>query len=195
MKYKYDEWLNLHPMGICMYDKANERAFINIPKNASSSLKKILTNNNWVESRIHKLPNTVKYFAILRDPVDRFISATNMYFSLLPHCFETKVKTVKSNTKIRNNILETNDSHYEKQYHFLMDLDVNNIDLFYFKSDVVNNVCEYLNVPFEKHNEMFSDKIITNVNEEIIRNTYKEDYELINKVKYLNYAKESKHRL
>ena len=57
--------------------------YLNIPKNASTYLSNLLRENNWLHWNIRDNPNNIKKtLAVIRDPVDRWISGFATYATL-----------------------------------------------------------------------------------------------------------------
>jgi hypothetical protein len=75
-------WSNYgHAFGEGMLSPGGEHFFINIPKNASCSIKETLTNLNWEFGNISDYPEA-KVIVAVRDPVQRWISGISEYLMM-----------------------------------------------------------------------------------------------------------------
>jgi len=119
-----------------------------------------------------------KFIVILRDPVQRYISATNMFLTsgepMLP-------------TRIQKSKIYSDDCHFHAQHEFIQSVPKDKIDFFYFNDTVIQDIKDYYNLNFSivpQHNK--GTKLVTAVNNELIKTLYADDYKLINSIKFLN---------
>ena len=180
----YDNKVGQHPEGVVLYNPSKKLCFVLIPKNASTTMMySTLFYPNVSEWRLcnflkHKDLEIEKFIVILRDPVKRYISATNMFLTsgepMLP-------------TSIRKTKIYSNDCHYHAQHEFIERVPKDKTDFFYFTDSVIDDIKNYYNLNFgiiPQHN--LGTKVVTAVNEQLIKTIYKKDYELINSVKFIN---------
>lgn len=175
-----------HPIGLSVLNKEKNLCFVLIPKNASTSISmSTLTSKHseWFPFNFSSqaVNFDTRYIVVLRDPVDRFISTTNMFLAGQRQLFD-------SWPIIKNNILITQDQHYQSQVSFIKTISHDNIDFFMFNKNVVDDIQQYYNLTFENSISKLnvSKKVITQVNEELIKTLYADDYQLINSVKFVN---------
>lgn len=170
-----------HPLGLSLFNEERDLQFVMIPKNASSSISiAALTSKNdkWVPTICSNTQNS-KYIVILRDPVDRFISATNMFLT-------TGKKLFDKLPLISNNKLVTKDCHFQPQYNFISNLPFKDIDFFWYSNTAVQDIEKFYNLDFKGLNLNVSTKLIDQVDNELIKTLYADDYNLINSVKFVN---------
>ena len=130
---------------------------------------------------------------ILRDPIERFISTVNMYLGWRE--VEPQTNYVTFNFSDEGFYLESNDAHFKPQKSFLIDMfDIIKkynanpiIDYFYYNKNIYNQINdEYgFNIDATKR-LMQSIDIVNNVNESVVRQAYRADYDLIKSVQFKN---------
>jgi hypothetical protein len=75
-------WSNRgHTLGEGMISPDRSYFYLNIPKNSSSSIKKILKELNWTFASINEYPDA-KVIVALRDPIKRWISGATEYLMM-----------------------------------------------------------------------------------------------------------------
>lgn len=75
-------WLNKgHNLGEGMLSPDNKYFYLNIPKNASSNIKKALLDAGWGYASLSDWPET-KILVVLNDPVERWIGGITQYLSI-----------------------------------------------------------------------------------------------------------------
>jgi len=172
-----------HPKGLSLYNEKKRLHFVMIPKNASTSISiAALTSNkdSWTISTAPSLEK-VRYIVILRDPADRFISATNMFLT-------TGKMLVNNLPLIVNNNLHTVDCHYQPQHMFIDSIPINDIDFFWYNKNVAEEIEQFYNLNFNHSNLDLNlgNKLVKEIDISIIKTLYAEDYKLINSVKFIN---------
>lgn len=168
--------------GLCIYHKPKQLAFLQMPKNASTIVRLWGKNEDWDEfySRA-TLKTTDRLVVVLRDPVDRYISAANMFMRFEGNMFHHKISWA-------NYISE--DKHFVPQHCFLTEPEYDKhptIDYFYYNPNVIQEILDHYGLP--NSNEIFNNNnepVIRDVYEEKIRQYYAKDYELINSVNFIN---------
>jgi hypothetical protein len=143
-----------HEFGQGLISPNQDYNFINIPKNASSSVKSLLTN--WHSSNYYNIKSEVEHLVILRDPTDRWISAIAEFlvgnFSYMGNINKNvTLKEIESSldNKFFQNLLfdfVIFDAHTLPQCCFLKDLNLSNITFFYHDEHVVDKIKEYLKI-------------------------------------------------
>lgn len=174
-----------HVLGLSLLNKSKGLCIVLIPKNASTSISTgaiTSKSDNWLPHIFsHTEHENKKYIVILRDPVDRFISATNMFL--------TKQKPLYGKLPIisKNNII-IEDCHFQPQCSFINELPRDRIDFFLHKKTVLQDIEKHYSIKFNATatNLNVGKKLITAVNQELIKDLYKKDYELINSIKFVN---------
>jgi len=130
-----------HVLGTCYYCRETKVAYINIPKNASTTLKVLLEGKGWVKKNFLKDKIKInKFIAVLRDPEERWISAVNYMFS------SRRTKAYE---------------HIEKQTYFLCLDRLHQIaPIYYFQQnkDLLSNINDFLNLNFPIHEKLNSSK-------------------------------------
>jgi hypothetical protein len=181
-----------HKLGECWTDN-NGLTFINIPKNASSFVKGYLLSDNWTQC--DHLVNSQTYFAILRDPIERWLSGIAQY-QFNSNQYEMNIADIFKNI--------TFDDHTELQSYFLQTVDLSKTIFLKCDDNLKLNLINY----FKTQGHDIGWRIMPNINAstEDIRSTLKDnmrqlvdsnpdymlqlkkhfaaDYELINKVKF-----------
>ena len=172
-----------HPEGVALYNIANKLCFVLLPKNASTTM--MYATMFYPDIAEWRLCNFLtedleieRFVVVLRDPVTRYISATNMFLTsgepMLP-------------TRIYKSKVYSDDCHFRAQHEFIQSVATDKIDYFYFNDTVIQDIKDYYNLNFNfvpHHNK--GTKLVTAVDETLIKTLYSEDYELINSVKFIN---------
>jgi len=180
----YDRQFGPHPEGLGLYNVKKKLCIILTPKNASTSL--VLSTMffakepGWLFCNFLKQPHLeIDRFAVIcRDPVKRFLSAANMFLTM---------GAPMSKTFVKNNQLFTEDCHFTPQVEFINRVPFEKTDFFYFNQNVLNDISARYDLNIEEiknHNE--STKLITTVDNELIKTLYAKDYELISSVSFIN---------
>lgn len=106
--------------------------YVNIPKNASTWTKNMLSSLGWGIYNYHSDKNYTKQaMIVLRDPVDRWLTGIAEYFSLYHPSVTTELLTPFSLDLIFDRV--GFDDHTEQQIYFIEGLDLNNC--VFFKCD------------------------------------------------------------
>jgi hypothetical protein len=174
-----------HVPGLASGHLTKSIAILWMPKCASSAVRK--HTRGWVKSRLGDVTRKFNQVCvILRDPYERFISALNMYTSSRPITSDFISLDADRGT------FSTHDEHFLPQSFFLEHLtDFSKIDFFYMKTNVLQHVSDYYNLNWD-HTEYQYGKdhdyyqIVKSVDEDMIRDIYKQDYELIQNTKFIN---------
>lgn len=168
-----------HPWGLCLYEPNRRLCFVLIPKNATTTFNFLTRDSDWYFANYFDIDNRVdRYIVILRDPVERLISATNMFLTTRER---PKQLTLKPSE------VYTEDEHYEKQHRFIHSIDHSRTDFFYHTPSVIADINQYYGLGFEQtpsYNR--SMKLITGVNNRLVQSMYKEDMALIESVSFVN---------
>lgn len=177
----------VHPPGYSAYNTNQRLAILHIPKNASSAVKKSTTNaNDWLPTTDIRAHNVARVCVILRDPVDRFLSAVNMYIGGRP-ILSNFVNIQNSNNKFFIN--STNDAHFLPQACFLDPVNQDIVDFFYYNDNIIEDINQFYKLSLDTKKVYQSNKIITHADVNIIRQVYEEDYTLIKSVNFVNVKK------
>jgi len=158
-----------HDFGQGWFCKNKKIFAIDISKNASSSGKQFFKNNNFAPSNFNdKNVNPEKFIAILRDPIERWISGLAEYIA--GDYGNLKFKNV-SDCFFNNELLETLifdqivfDGHTLPQIAYLQGLDIRKIDFYYFDNDVFDKISYYnqldnINLKYSNSKTKNEDKI------------------------------------
>lgn len=170
-----------HPLGLSLFNEERNLHFVMMPKNASTSISiAALTSkkDKWVPATSSNTQNS-RYIVILRDPVDRFISAVNMFLTTGKELFNGLPLTY-------NNNIVTSDCHFQPQHKFISNLVLERVDFFWYSNTVVQDIEQFYDLDFNDLNLNVSTKLIKQVDDELIKALYIDDYKLINSVKFLN---------
>lgn len=141
-------------------------------------------HNNRTDYILHKKPKGIKYVCIIRDPLERFISAykTKTFINdnnLSFNDFLLNVKQTFNECKTNiNQHIQTQNKHF----------DFEDVDIFVYACDY-ERFCKENNINFIKLNQnedkSYQDKIIlTEEHISIVKELYKEDYDMIEKIKH-----------
>ena len=192
--------------------RKNDWIYVPIPKNACTYTGQVLMANNWrSEPREQNLQKKRNFLIILRDPIDRWVSGMTEYLHGL-FCHSHSVDEIMNafdSTVFRGLILDnmTFDDHTELQTYYLADIPLTeSISYVYLDKNLtnkINRLFKFYNVPF--HNFEIEQKNIStetvkrdlylkltefvkkNKNysfDYAIKHKFKEDYKLINSVKF-----------
>jgi len=201
----YDYWERKgHWFGECMSGPELNWMYVKIPKNASIWTREILLKNNLEFYHYHKVGFYHKHaLVILRDPVDRWVSGISEYF--------TRYHGYIDLTSINETFVEflmdviTVDDHTEKQIYFIDGLDINNCTFLYCDDNFRTNFAswmkneqgienQYQDSPYRnvgvksairsKFQPFFKQLLDNPKYIDKIKQHYKQDYELINSVKF-----------
>jgi hypothetical protein len=192
-----------HVFGTCWTADNTDLMYVNIPKNASSWTKPNLISLGWGEHNYQKENLQHKHaIVVLRDPMIRWLSGVGEYFSL----YNSNVDLPGAGKAFFELVLDlvTLDDHTERQVYFIDGLDHNNCTYFYCDNNYSSMFGHFLNSKgmrnrFSEYNRQHTTEqsemrsLITKyftpmlddpkcVNH--IKNHYKLDYELINRVKF-----------
>ena len=182
--------LGYHPLGLALKNAAKNLYYVLIPKNASTSISASLTTSvldRWTPDIIKELEHDARCIVVLRDPVDRFISALNMFLSTSRPLIDVYESTTANLRIIKDNQLSTSDCHFEEQHKFINFIPKDKIDFFYFNSNIIDDINRHYNLSFiHKPRFNVSARLVSSVNEETIKSIYAKDYELINSVNFIN---------
>jgi len=180
----YTNKIGQHSEGVALYNSSKKLCFVILPKNASTTM--IYTTMFYPNVVEWKLCNFLKedtleidrFVVILRDPVQRFISNTNMFLTrgvpMLP-------------TRIHENKIYSDDHHFHTQHEFIQSVVTDKIDYFYFNDTVIQSINDHYGLNFSivpSYNG--STELVIAVDETLIKTLYAKDYELINSVKFVN---------
>ena len=121
-----------HQYGQCYVDPSNSFYWINIPKNASTTIK--LTMDNWYQSNFildHNFPQKLTPIICLRHPIDRWISGFVEYLfrdqsEKIGKCSIEEISDSLKSRPFRELIFNKIifDEHTEKQQYFIHGLDL-----------------------------------------------------------------------
>lgn len=133
--------------------------------------------------KVKNYPNQ-KLIFIFRDPIKRFLSAYRTYFVGGSKTIDEFVKFVKEDIETYKDNINIINEHYRPQYTFI---NFDDIDLFIEQKDY-QMFCEENNVQYLKLNQnadkSYQDKIeLTEEHISILKELYKKDYEIIEKIK------------
>jgi hypothetical protein len=178
-----------HELHQCSFNFRYSIAFLFIPKNATTSIRTVCKTTDWMMYANCNNVNAQRIAVIIRNPKTRFLSALNMYLGDRP--------TPENFLSVDKNIMTTTDEHFIPQSRFLNGLDPDKLDYFYMGSgaevDIVKDVMSYYGIRYmvsydedgSKRN-ITKQKIVTAVDDNIIRKMYQEDYQLIQSVEFKN---------
>ena len=88
---------------------------------------------------------------------------------------------------LHENKIYSDDHHFHTQHEFIQSVVTDKIDYFYFNDTVIQSINDHYNLNFSivpQHNK--GTKLVTAVDESLIKKLYAKDYELINSVKFVN---------
>lgn len=169
-----------NPWGFCIYDPNSRLCFVLIHKNASTTFKRLALDKGWQYENYYNIDKNVsRYIVILRDPADRLLSATNMFF--------THGRGRPSRTILLPNNFYTEETHYEKQYKFVQGLNHIKVDFYYHTDSVIHDINNDYGLGFDDIPKLnYTTKLFNSVDTDLVKQLYKEDYDLIETVKFKN---------
>ena len=192
-----------HTFGECMSKSDSDLMYVNIPKNASSWTKPNLLDFNWeiynyhTDNLYHKTA-----MIVLRDPVERWASGIAEYLYLYHRDWTDQAFTAELLDLIFDKIAF--DDHTEKQVYFIEGLDLSRCVFFWFDDNYRKNFSNFLienqmpnrywnyekqhvsnNEPIrKKFKEIFVEALENSKYLHQIQQYFKQDYDLINSVKF-----------
>ena len=198
-----DHWEHKgHRYGECMSHKDSPLMYVYISKNASSWTKPNLKDFCWEFYNYHKDQLDKHAMIVLRDPVERWLSGIAEYFAL----YHNTIDTTQFNSAFFDLVFDRVcfDDHTACQVNFLDGLDTENCTFLYCDRDYSKNfsnfVAEHLGPnryamytkqhvsrlsPVRRQfNGIFKDAIQNSKYLEQVKQYYKQDYTLINQVKF-----------
>lgn len=132
---------------------------------------------------IKKCPNQ-KLIFIFRDPIKRFLSAYKTWFVGLNRTIDDFVKFVKEDIETYKDYINIINEHYRPQYTFI---NFDDIDIFIEQKDYemfcIEQGIQYLKANQNKDLSYQSKIKLTYEHISIIKDIYKKDYEMIEKIK------------
>jgi hypothetical protein len=154
-----------HVMGSSLLSGDSNYNFVYIPKNSSSTAKKMLkdwASVNLEDSTSH--PHK-EYITILRDPTSRWISGMAEFFvgqfsvlgntnnkdNLTSNEIEIAMKSKFFQNLIFNFVIF--DAHTIPQTVFLQHIDISKTKFFYWDETVFERISDYLHIPYDKSGE------------------------------------------
>lgn len=174
---------SIHPLYSGAYIEKSNLGILHLPKNASSSIKRALKPITDKTEIILKDLTIDKFCVILRDPVERFISAVNMY--LHPRKITSNYVDIRKEDN-KYGIFKSNDAHFFSQNTFIEGLDKSKIDFFWLNNNIIDDLNNFYNLNMEQNYINRFSKIVKSVDIDIIKDVYVKDYELIDSVKFVN---------
>ena len=174
---------SIHPLYSGAYIEKSNLGILHLPKNASSSIKRALKPITDKTEIILKDFTIDKFCVILRDPVERFISAVNMY--LHPRKITSNYVDIRKEDN-KYGIFKSNDAHFFSQNTFIEGLDKSKIDFFWLNNNIIDDLNNFYDLNMEQNYINRFSKIVKSVDIDIIKNVYEKDYELIDSVKFVN---------
>lgn len=132
---------------------------------------------------VKNYPNQ-KLIFIFRDPIKRFLSAYRTYFVGGSKTIDEFVKFVKEDIETYKDNIDIINSHYRPQYTFI---NFDDIDIFIEQKDY-EMFCKEQGIQYLKANQnadkSYQSEIeLTDEHISILKDLYKEDYEMIEKIK------------
>jgi hypothetical protein len=194
-----------HVFGECWSHASSNYMYVNIPKNASSWTKPNLKDWGWECFNYHtdnldKIP-----LIVLRDPVDRWLSGIGEYMYLYHKQYFGKTDI---DPMVFDLIFDkiSLDDHTERQVYFIEELDLDRAVFFKFGNDYRNQFSSFLesigmNNQYYKYQpqhvsdlsperkfwkSVFAEQIQNPAYLARIKQHFKQDYDLINSVKFFN---------
>jgi len=192
-----------HTFGTCMSKPGTDLMYVNIPKNASSWTKPNLLDWGWEFYNYHFDHMYHKHaVVVLRDPVDRWLSGVCEYFALYHEHIDVEQFTPAFYDLVFDQV--TLDDHTEKQVYFIEGLDPACMTFFrcdstyrlYFaqflrNQGLANNYSNYDyqhttdgNAIRTKFKNIFEPLLTNSKYLEHVKQHYKKDYELIDRVNF-----------
>jgi hypothetical protein len=183
--------------------------YLNIPKNASTYLSNLLRENNWLHWNIQDNPDDIKKtLAVIRDPVDRWISGFATYAAL--HLFgpgygsDHFLQDFNSLTEkiIFDQIIF--DDHTDFQVNYVQQIADHAPVYFRYNNKIVEQINSFLgydlntnvNVDNNSSEANYDTKQVSNFMRDLITTkpdlqarlvlAYRKDYEFINSIEFYN---------
>lgn len=164
-----------HTIGQCLLSSDNKHCYVNVPKNASSSLKAFF--KDWQPSNFQFLNNDITKLVILRDPTERWISAVCEFLAGsqgIPNNRSINgddLSVLLQNDLIKNWIFHTIylDAHSLPQCYYLQGLDLTKIVFFYQDDSLVEKISNFLNVQVDTSYDFKNNTSTDNKNKIIIK--------------------------
>lgn len=192
-----------HTFGSCMSAADTDLMYVNIPKNASSWTKPNLLDLGWQDFNYHHDRMYSKHaMIVLRDPVERWLSGICEYFTL----YLPDIDATQFNGAFYDLLMDqiTLDDHTEKQFYFIDGISRNNVTWFWCDSTYREQFSQFLkdkgvDNKYNRYNyqhttagsdirtkfkEIFQPLLTNSKYLDKIKDHFKEDYELINSVKF-----------
>jgi len=132
---EYGRWAHLgHRLGECWVDEVNDKAYIHIPKNASSFVKGVLIGSGGFWNHSETLVNRGENLIVLRDPIDRWCSGITQYL------YNNKLDI--SDDKIFDKI--TFDDHTDLQTYFLKGVNLDHATFMLVDDNLRTNLANWI---------------------------------------------------
>jgi len=187
-----------HVFGQCMSSPDIDLMYVNIPKNASSWIKSVLSNLNWEHYNYYTDNLNKPSIVVLKDPVERWLSGIAEYMYLYHGNIDITNLTQSFFDIVFDRI--SFDDHTEKQILFLENIDLNTCTFFQCNNTLKTTLGHFLNHDFNdypskhvtkddpirsKFRELFLHELKSNSKYQSQLNLYyAKDYNLINSVKF-----------
>ena len=191
-----------HVFGECWSHPESEFMYVNVPKNATSWTKPNLKDWGWECYNYHTDGLNKVPMIVLRDPVDRWLSGIAEYMYL----YHRNIDVSQFNNAFFDLVFDkiAFDDHTERQVYFLQGLNLANAVYFKFGPEYRQNFSDFLadrSMPnrYNRYDyqhvsdasperklfkEIFSREIQNPGYMDRVRQYFKPDYELIEKVKF-----------
>lgn len=142
-----------HRLGQSLVSPDNDFCYINIPKNASSTLATMFLD--WRMADFRQLDSNTKFIVVLRDPTERWVSAIAEFLvgqnglGSITHLTEQDLIQVLKSDLIKNWIFSSVyfDAHSLPQCYFLQGLHLDNAKFFFQDKNLTNKLAEFVNAP------------------------------------------------
>lgn len=187
-----------HVFGQCMSHPDRDLMYINIPKNASSWIRSVLTNLKWEQYNYYTDNLSKPSIVVLKDPIERWLSGMAEYMYLYHRNIDITNLTDSFFDIIFDRV--SFDDHTEKQILFLENIDLNTCTFFQCNNTLKSRLGHFLNQDFNsypnkhvtkddpvrsKFRELFLHALKNNSKYQSQLNLYyAKDYNLINSVKF-----------
>lgn len=174
----------IHPRGYGFYNQKKNIFLVGIPKVGTGSLRTICNQrDDWVVSNLHQISEPKEIIIILRDPVERFLSAFNT------HILSGKSTYVDS--FYINRLFDKPDVHLMEQVvfvHGIIRAHSEKIKYFYYNKNVFHEIDVYYNgIGFQRMPlTNTSGNFVQMIDKDRVKPLYDVDYELINNVTFIN---------
>lgn len=164
-------------------DEYNDLEFKHVNQSIYSQLWPYTNKYKIICDNIKKYTN-LKLIFIFRDPIKRFLSAYKTWFVGGSKTFDEFVKFVKEDIETYKDNINIINQHYRPQYTFI---NFDDIDIFIEQKDY-EMFCNEQGIQYLKANQnkdlSYQSKIeLTDEHISILKDLYKEDYEMIEKIK------------